>query len=293
MEVGVVIPNAGPKCTPHNVATVARWAEELGYHSLWVTDHVILPEHVESWYPYRSHGRWDYPADTPWLDPLLSLCHAGLAAPTLKLGTSILVAPLRHPILLAKQIATLDFLSGGRVMLGIGIGWMREEFELIGPSYDERGRRVLEMVELMRALWTGDTVNFTGRYYRVIGARMHPRPARGSVPIVWGGHSDAALRRVARLGDGWHPTQIPLDQLRDGVRRLRTYCAQAGRDPASVLVVARPGTTYAIAPDTHAAHLEIGVDHLIVDTPIKDPSVPALRDEMERIAAICGLHARG
>lgn len=292
MEVGVVLPNAGPKCTPDNVATVARWAEELGYHSLWVTDHVILPERVDSWYPYRSHGRWDYAPDTPWMDPLLSLCWAGQVAPSLKLGTSIFVAPLRNPVLLAKQISTLDFLSGGRVIVGIGAGWMREEFELLGTSYDNRGRRVLEMVELMRALWTGETVDFHGRFYHVSGARMHPRPAQPRIPVVWGGHSEAALKRVATLGDGWHPTQIPLDQLRVGIKRLRQYGGQNGRSLDSILVVARPGTTYPVTPETHAAHLEMGVDHLIIDTPIKDPTLEALQREMERVAEICGLHPR-
>ncbi len=292
MEVGVVLPTAGPKATVENVATVALWAQELGFGSVWVTDHVILPERVESWYPYRSHGRWDYPSDTPWMDPLLALLYAGTVAPSLRLGTSVLVAPLRHPVLLAKQIATLDVLSGGRVILGVGAGWMREEFALVGASFADRGRRVVEMVELMRALWTGRTVHFEGRYYRVHGARMHPRPAQDRIPVVWGGHSEAALRRVARVGDGWHPTQIPLDQLRDGVRRLRALWEEAGRNPAALLVVARPGTTYPITPQTHAAHLEIGVTHLIADTPLRDPGMAALREEMERVAEVCGLRAR-
>ncbi len=292
MEIGVILPSAGPKCTPENVVTVARWAEELGYHSVWVTDHVILPEHVDSRYPYRSHGRWDYAPDTPWMDPLLALCWAAQVAPSLKLGTSIYVAPLRHPILLAKQVSTLDVLSGGRVILGIGAGWMREEFDLIGTPYDNRGKRVLEMVDVMRALWTGDTVAVQRRFYRVTGARMHPRPAQRHIPIVWGGHSDAALRHVARLGDGWHPTQIPLEDLRAGIQRLRQYCTQSGRPPDSVLIVARPGNTYPLTEEAHAAHLAMGVTHLVADTPIKDPSMEALRHEMERVARICGLRHR-
>ena len=113
MDVGVIIPNAGTKASPENIATVARWAEELGYHSVWVTDHVALSQQVDSWYPYRSHGRWDYSPDTYWLDPLLSLQWAAAAAPLLKVGTSILVVPLRNPLLLAKQLSTIDFLTGG------------------------------------------------------------------------------------------------------------------------------------------------------------------------------------
>ncbi|NJL44278.1 MAG: LLM class flavin-dependent oxidoreductase, partial [Nitrosarchaeum sp.] len=158
MEVGVIIHNAGDKANPENLIKTAQWAEALGYHSIWLTDHVVLKEEVNSWYPYRTHGRWDYPPDTKWIDPLLTLAWAGAAAPTLKLGTSVLVVPLRNPILLAKQLASLDFLTGGRVILGAGAGWMAEEFELIGQDYANRGKRVLEMVELMRQLWRGEMV---------------------------------------------------------------------------------------------------------------------------------------
>ena len=293
MKIGVILPNAGPKATPENVVTVARWAEELGYHSAWLTDHVILPNHVDSRYPYRPTGRWDYPSDTRWLDPFLTLGWAGQVAPSLQLGTSVCVAPLRHPVLLAKQVSTLDFLSGGRVILGIGAGWMREEFELVGTSYENRGKRVLEMVDLMRALWTGEAVNFEGRYYRVNDARMYPLPPHGRIPIVWGGHSDAAIKRVATIGDGWHPTQVPLEDLRLGIRRLKEYCEQAGRPLDSVEIIARPGNTYPLTEETHAAHVAMGVTHFVADTPIKDPSMTGLREEMERVARICGVRRRG
>ncbi|ETX00333.1 MAG: hypothetical protein ETSY1_11585 [Candidatus Entotheonella factor] len=291
MEVGVIIPNAGPKTSPENIVATARLAADLGYHSLWLTDHVVLPEQVNAYYPYRSHGRWDYPSDTNWLDPLLSLAWAGAAAPGLKLGTSVLVLPIRNPVLLAKQVASLDCLSGGRVILGVGAGWMEEEFEIIGERFENRGSRAAEMVELMRRYWSGESVVFEGKHYHTAAARMYPRPAQGSIPIVWGGHTDAALRRVARLGDGWHPTQISLDQLATGLQKLGAYCERFGRDPASLSVIARPGDNYEINDRTHARHVELGVDHLIVDTPIKevDPDLSILRAQMERVAKICGL----
>jgi len=294
MEVGVIIPNAGPKTSPENLVTVARWAEGLGYHSVWVTDHVILPERVEAYYPYRSHGRWDYPPETKWLDPLLSLLWAGAAAPSLKLGTSIIVVPLRNPVLLAKQISTLDYLSGGRVILGAGAGWMEEEFDLVGAPFANRGRRAVEMIRLMRELWTGEPVDFQGEFWQISGCKMHPTPAQPTIPVVWGGHSDAALRRVAQVGDGWHPTQITLEQLGDGIKKLRQYCEQNNRDPDSVLVIARPGDTYEINADTQAQHEALGVDHLIMDTPIKeeDLQLKTLREHMERVAEICGLQPR-
>lgn len=294
MEVGVVIPNAGPKARPENIVKVARWAEALGFHSVWVTDHVALHEDVKSYYPYRSHGRWDYSPDTRWLDPLLSLQWAGAAAPTLKLGTSVLVAPLRHPVLLAKQISTLDYLTGGRVMLGFGAGWMEEEFTVIGQSFANRGKRLLEMVALMREFWKGERVEFHGEFYHVSGYTMHPTPVQRRIPVLFGGHSDFAIRRAARSGDGWHPTQITLDQLRDGLVKLREYSAQHDRDPKDLLVVARPGNTYAITPETHARHLELGVTHLITDTPIKeeDPQLELVHEGMRRVADVCGLRQR-
>lgn len=295
MEVGVVLPYAGPLTNPENIVTVARWADQLGYHSLWQTDHVALPERVESYYPYRKNNRWDYPPETKWVDPLLALAWAGVAAPALKLGTSVLVIPLRNPVLLAKQVSSLDFLTGGRVILGVGVGWMEEEFKLVGQSFSNRGRRAIEMIKLMRELWSGETVDFQGEFYRVSGCKMYPRPIQANIPVVWGGHSEAALKRVAQMGDGWHPTQISLGQLEEGIHKLKHYCEASQRDPNSVLIIARPGDNYRIDAESQARHVELRVDHLIVDSPVKfneDPGFKTLREQMERVAEICGLQPR-
>lgn len=292
MEIGVRLPGAGAKVSPENIVTAARWAEELGYHSVWVSDHVVLPEKVASFYPYDPQGRWPYPADTPWLDPLLALAWAAVAAPSVKLGTSVMIVPLRHPILLAKQLASLDFLSGGRVILGVGAGWMEEEFDLIGVPFDRRGPRTAEMINLMRAFWSGESVDFQGDFYHVTGCQMSPRPEQHTIPIVWGGHSDAALKRVARVGDGWHPTQISLEQLAEGMGKLRRFCEEAGRNPASVLVIARPGRVYPINAETQARHQELGVQHVVIDPPLDGPDLSTFRAEMERVAELCGLEPR-
>ena len=294
MHVGVIIPNAGSKASPEHIVTVAKWSEELGFSSVWVTDHVALPERVDSWYRYRTHGRWDYSSDTYWLDPLLSLQWAAAAAPSIQIGTSVIVVPLRNPLLLAKQLSSLDFLTGGRVILGAGAGWMKEEFDLIGQSYENRGKRLLEMVALMRRCWSGEEVNFDGAFYKVSGFRMYPTPIKKDIPVIWGGHSDAAIRRCARTGDGWHPTQITVDQLRDGLAKLRAYCDEFGRDAKTIPIVARPGNIYAVDDEAHAAHVALGVTHLVADTPIKqeDPTLEILRGEMERIARVCQLSPR-
>lgn len=292
MEFGVNLPAAGPAAGAQNIVKVARWAEELGFHSLWATDHVVLPERVDSWYPYGAGGRWTNPAGTNWLDPLLALAWAGSAAPHCKLGTDVIVAPLRNPLLLAKQLASLDDLSGGRVLLGVGAGWMKEEFDLIGVPFAERGARAVEMVRLMRACWSGEAIDFHGRFWQVADCRMHPLPPRRSIPVYWGGHSEAALRRVARVGDGWLPLSVSPADLRAGWQKIRRYCEQYRRDPDSVSIVMRPGREYAFDLERLEAHRDLPIAQWIVDDPTRDPSLNGLHDEMQRVAELCRLEPR-
>lgn len=292
MKIGIRIPAAGPHASLASIVTTARWAESLGYHSVWVSDHVAMPAHVRSAYPYDPAGRWPYPADTPWLDPLLALSVAASVAPSVALGTSVLVAPLRHPVHLAKQVASLDFLSGGRVILGLGAGWMAEEFALLGVPFERRGARTAEMVALMRALWTGDPVDFAGAFYQVQGFRMQPRPAQARVPVVFGGHSEHALRRVVACGDGWHPTQLDLDQLARCLDRLRQLAAAHGRDFDELSVIARPGASHPVDEHTHAHYVALGVEHLVIDPPVDGPDLTRFRAEMERVASVCDLARR-
>ena len=291
MKIGVRIPGAGPNTSPENIITVSTWAEELGYHSVWISDHVALPEanSIKSHYPYDSDHQWRMPADTNWVDPLLVLALAAAAAPSVQLGTSVVVVPLRNPMLLAKQLASLDFLSGGRVIFGAGVGWMKEEFEIVGEPFEKRGARSAEMIELMRKFWSGETVTHHGEFYDVPACRMAPTPIRGSIPIVWGGHSEFALTRVARLGDGWHPTQLSIDELTSKTTQLRELCDKYGRDPDSITVIARPGPVYPINEANQAKHHELGIDHVVVDPPMNDDKLADCRAEMERMARVCNL----
>jgi probable F420-dependent oxidoreductase len=290
MKVGVLLPNAGPKASAEHVAEVARSAEALGFDSLWTSDHVLIPDHVESYYPYRANGRWDYPSDSKWMDPLLSLAWVAAAAPHLQIGTSVLVAPLRNPVLLAKQVSTLDFLSGGRVILGLGAGWMKEEADVLNMSFDDRGSRLHEMIDLMRHLWTGESANFHGRYWTVTGARMHPTPIRRRVPIALGGHSPAAIRRAARVADAWLPHARLPEQLREEIQQLRAECQRSGRP--SVEVIVQSGRAYQLSPEMHAIHQELGVDHVILDTHVSSDDQSEFIDAMHRWAEITGLKRR-
>ena len=169
---------------------------------------------------------------------------------------------------------------------------MEEEFDLVGVSFADRGRRTVEMIQLMRALWTGDSVAFQGEFYQLSACRMHPRPVQETIPIIWGGHSDIALKRVAQVSDGWNPTQISLEQLETGLKKLNEYCAMYSRNPASIQVIVRPGHTYDFNPETHARHQALGVDQFILDPPLDAPDLSSCRAEMERVAEIGGLQPR-
>lgn len=292
MELGIRLPSSGPNASAENIAAAARWAEELGYDSVWLGDHVVFPTNVDSFYPYAEDNRWKSTPDTKVLDPLLVLGWAGAAAPTIKLGTSVLVITMRNPVLLAKRLSTLDYLTGGRVMLGAGVGWMQEEFEIIGAPYAQRGKRGAEMVQLMRELWTGETVDFRGEFWQVSGCQMHPTPTHRRIPVVWGGHSEPALKRVARIGDGWHPTQLTIEQLSAGITKLHQYCDKFGRDPASLIVIARPGSVVELTDETIARYRDLGVHTLVTDPPTRNPGLAGCREEMERVAEIAGLKPR-
>lgn len=291
MKMGVRLPIEGAKVSPENITTVARWAEELGYYSVWGPDHVVLPEKVDSFYPY-DNNQWPYPTEVKILNPLLALAWAAAVAPSVKLGTSVLIGPLRNPVLLAKQVASLDFLSGGRVILGLGVGWMKEEFDIIGESFSNRGKRTDEMVELMRQFWTGETVDFQGEFYQISECKMHPPSIQQPVPILWGGYSEAALRRVARIGDGWAPTKSTFEELAAGIQKIKDYCNEYGRDPDSIMIVARPGPVYQITAETLARYQELDISHVIIDPPLTGADLEACQAEMERVADLSGLEPR-
>ena len=232
MDYGVIVAARGAFGSRAAISTVAQRAEALGYAYLGVTDHIVQPRTIASRYPYNEAGR--YAGTGEHMEQLALLSFLAAVTEKSRLLTSIMVVPHRPAILAAKMLATVDVLSGGRVTLGVGTGWMREEFEALGaPDFDTRGRSTDDTIRRFRALWAGEDKD-------VIFA---PRPAQGAIPIWIGGESDPALRRAARLGDGWYPMGInpsfPLDSLaryRARVAELRTLTEKAGRDPKSVVL---------------------------------------------------------
>lgn len=215
-------------------ARVARAAEAAGFDTVLAIDHVVLPQQYDSIYPYSANGRMPAANTAPYVDPLIWLSFAAAATTTIKLMTGVIILPQREPLALAKQVATLDYMSGGRVELGIGVGWLKEEFAAIGVPFEKRGKRADEYIGAMRALWAGDGASYHGEFVNFDKVNSNPKPCRGSVPIIIGGHSEAAAKRAGRLGQGFFPSiGAPADTfpLFDVVRRA---AEAAGRDPESI-----------------------------------------------------------
>jgi probable F420-dependent oxidoreductase len=238
VKFGIMAPYAtAPLEEPDYAVAYAKLVEDAGFESLWTVDHVVMCPSYESKYPYHPSGRSPFHEDVVQPDPLIWLAHVGAVTTTLELGTGILILPLRNPVVLAKTLASLDRLARGRVLLGIGVGWVREEFEAVGVPFEERGRRTDEYVEAMRALWNSDRSSYRGEFVRFHDVVSRPKPARpGGVAIHVGGHSPAAARRAGRLGDGFFPLGVAGDELAKLLGIMRESAREAGRDPAKIEV---------------------------------------------------------
>ncbi len=215
---------------------LCRRAEEVGFESVWGGEHVIMPSEFDSKYPYTADGKIPAEPDTPIPDPLIWLAYVAAAAPTLQLGTCILIVPQRNPLVLAKELATLDQLSGGRVELGLGVGWLKEEFDALGIEWARRGARNDEYVAAMRELWRGPHAEYHGEFVDFPKVTSSPRPVKGDIPILVGGDSDAAIRRAVKIANGYFPGEGDAEQLGALLARLRQAAETAGRDPDSIEV---------------------------------------------------------
>jgi probable F420-dependent oxidoreductase len=284
MQLGLSLPTFGPLANPDSLRVLATHAEAAGFESLWVPDHVALPLTVDSRYPYSASGRPSFAADTDWLDPFLALGWLAAATSRVRLGTSVLVLPLRHPLLVAKAAATLDRLSGGRLILGVGAGWLQEEFTLLGQPFAERGARTTEAIRLMRACWGDNPVRFAGEHFRLAEFAMSPKPLQGAaLPIHCGGHSTAALRRLAAVGDGWQPIIDP-DGFAERRSVLERELHQAGRSLADVDLTVRPGREHPLTPDLLKRYSSVGVRMVVAG--LRGASLDEALREIDRLAAL-------
>lgn len=296
------------------ITTLAKRAEALGYDSIWVTDRLLIPVRSRSAYPYSPTGAFPLGPDEPWLEPLTALTYLATITERISVGTSVLVIPYRNPIVTAKALATADYLSSGRVILGAGIGWWREEFAGIGVPFEDRAARTVEYLRIMKEIWTKPRIAFEGRFAHVAeagGVRPHPAQ-QPRIPIWIGGHTEAALRRVTAVGDGWHPlglrppvTLYPAE-MGDKVRQLRELAVAAGRDPASITIALKAplklediggpartplsGSPFQVVEDLNA-YVAVGVTHFVLDFSVG--TVPAMLDVLERFAGDVRPQVRG
>jgi probable F420-dependent oxidoreductase len=308
MRYGFYLPTRGRAATPEALQTLVQRGEALGFHSVVIADHVVFPVRIASKYPYTVSGVFPGAGDT--LEQLTLATFVAAHTQRLRLVTSVMILPHRHPVLAAKMLATLDVLSCGRLTVGVGVGWLREEFEALGaPDFDRRGAASDEILTIFKTLWKGTPESFAGQFFRFEELRCLPAPVQKPHPPIWiGGHSRAALRRVARHGDGWHPvganpaSMLGPAELRERLTELWRLTEAEGRDPAALTIAykaplydvdvgdgaRRPfsGSDAQVGEDI-ASYAALGVHELIFD--FRGDDVARSVERMERFAELAQL----
>src|SRR6185295_10814757 len=282
MKFGLMYSNAGPFAFPEMLTHLAQTAERVGVESLWTVEHVVIPVGYQSTYPYDRSGKMPAPDQIPIPDPLLALAYAAAVTKTIKLATGIVILPQRHPLYVAKEVATLDVLSHGRVIFGIGVGWLAEEFQALGVPFEERAGRTAEAVRAIRSLWKDESEPFHGKYYRWERLESHPKPVqKPGVPIVVGGHTDIAARRAARYGDGFFPGVAEEEKLVHLLDVMRDECKKLGRDPSTIEI-----TSGRAVPDADGVKRlrDLGVARFVLPPPAFDPD--GITQGLERLGKL-------
>ena len=288
MHYGLAFANTGPATRAEYAVRYARAAEAAGFESLWTVEHVIWPNEYASVYPYHASGKMTGHPSVPLPDPLIWLAWVGAATKTIRLATGILLLPERQPVLLAKELATLDVLSEGRLDLGIGIGWLREEFDALGIPFAGRAARTDEYIRVLRTLWSRDNADFAGEHISFSGISSNPKPVQGKVPIFVGGHSAGAARRAGTLGDGFWPLAPSVAALGDLFETARRAAVDCDRDPDSIEFCASLPHGMARIEEEIPALLELGVHRLILSGFQFFSGNPeaALQEAMARLRAV-------
>lgn len=305
MDWGVHLPHLGRRVERRTIIDFAKEAERLGCHSAWASDHVCWPAEIASKYPYSDDGSFGPAPDMGWLDALATLTFVAACTERIRLGTSVLIIPYRQPVLTAKQVASLDVLSEGRVILGIGVGWMAEEAAVLGMPFDHRGERSDEQLEIFRRLFKDKGPSFDGTYYSFPEVGFEPKPVQDPLPIWVGGSSKAAFRRVARFGQAFHAAFQPREVVADEWAAVKRECEAIGRDPAELRLSLRFYLDPAAAMpaeksiagsaeqmlETVGKLREIGVSHILLDPVARggvEARLDALRGFMEDVAPRVG-----
>jgi probable F420-dependent oxidoreductase len=261
MKIGLIGFNIGPSSGKDTIE-LAQQAEAVGVESIWTFEHVMIPLVYESKYPYTKDGKMGVDPETNMIDPLINLAAVAAATTTIRLGTGVNILPQVNPLLLAKQAASLDFISSGRLMLGLGLGWLEEEFNAMGVPFSGRGRRNDDYIEAMRKVWAGGVVEHESEFISWHGFKSFPTPVQDPLPIIIGGSKGKAFERIAKYAQGWYAPTAGLNQLERELQSLTQVCAQFDRDPSEIEV----STMWVpqMEPDKVQAYADIGVDRLIV-----------------------------
>jgi probable F420-dependent oxidoreductase len=264
MKIGLLFVNSGPFSQPELLAHLAVTAEKCGVESLWTVEHVVIPQGYQSPYPYSKSGKIPGGEDVAIPDPLLPLSYIAAITSTVKLATGVMILPQRNPLYVAKEMATLDLLSHGRTILGIGSGWLKEEFDALGLDFHTRGARTDESIQAMRAVWNDNPSSFHGKQFNFGPLMSFPKPEqKGGVPIHIGGHSPAAARRAGRLGDGFFPALGEIPKLNELFALMREEAVKHGRKPDTIELSCMGAANL----DTIKKFQDIGISRVVVPPP--------------------------
>jgi len=291
MQIGVIAPASSPVATPEYVHALGAGVEERGFASLWAPEHVVLFDEYASKYPYTQDGKIGGAPDMGPLEPFVALSFLASATKRIRLGTGVLLVPQRNPVYTAKSVASLDWLSGGRVDLGVGVGWLREEFAALSVPWARRGDRTRSYVNVLRTLWRDDVSEYKDEFYDLPACRQFPKPVqKPNPPILFGGESDAALARVAEVGDGWYGFNLTPETARERLAQLNGRLAAAGRKRSELRIFATPNWREPLTPDTLARFAEAGVDQLIPSVAAR--SLDDLLRKLDRVAPLVDVAAK-
>ncbi len=285
MKIGFFAVGIADTSRPEMITAIATNAERLGFATVWAPEHVVLLESFSSRYPYSGDGQIPIPTSTPLLDPFIALTYAAAHTSRIRLATGICILPEHNPLVLAKVAASLDHLSDGRFALGIGIGWLEEEFKAIGVPWAQRTQRTREYVEAMRNLWGDERSSYKGEFVSFENARSFPKPAKGrNLPVLVGGQTDPALKRAAEYGDGWCGFNLTPEETGEKVTRLHQLMKAAGRAPENFEISMSPPAT--ATPDILRRYHDVGVDELYLSPVLKTPpkSITELEKMLENFA---------
>ena len=284
MKIGITAVGIGKAARPSTIRTVAVHAERLNIATLWAPEHVVLFDNPASKYPYTDDGRFLAGSTITLLDPFIGLTYAAAHTERLRLATGICLVAKHNPLVLAKVIASLDYLSGGRFALGVGIGWAAEEFAALGIPFERRAQRTCEYIEAMRRLWTDPKSSFNGEFVHFDEVRCFPKPAQGGkVPVIFGGESLPALRRVAKYGNGWFGVNLNPDQAAAKISKLHALLDEQGRDRKEIEIIISPYANEITRDDLRAYH-ELGVSEFVpfVRLPGDDAKIPEALEQVAR-----------